>query len=57
MARRAALLFDLRDALGWETVPNRHAVDCHTHIWAYPGHLFDEFVEEAKRGREGFRST
>jgi hypothetical protein len=32
-------------------------VDCHTHIRAYPGHLFGEFVEQAKRGRDGFGST
>jgi len=29
-------------------------VDCHTHIWAYPGHLSDEFVEEANARSRGF---
>ena len=22
-------------------------VDCHTHLWSYPGHLSEEFVAEA----------
>ena len=29
-------------------------VDCHTHIWAYPGHLSDEFVAEANARSRGF---
>jgi uncharacterized protein len=29
-------------------------VDCHTHIMAYPGHLFDEFVNEANARSRGF---
>ena len=29
-------------------------VDCHTHIWSYPGHLSDEFVREANARSRGF---
>lgn len=28
-------------------------VDCHTHAWAYPGHLSDEFVNEANARSRG----
>jgi hypothetical protein len=28
-------------------------VDCHTHIWAYPGHLSEEFVAEANARARG----
>ncbi|MGD0123768.1 MAG: amidohydrolase family protein [Terriglobia bacterium] len=28
-------------------------VDCHTHIWQYPGHLSDEFVQEANQIARG----
>jgi predicted TIM-barrel fold metal-dependent hydrolase len=30
-------------------------VDCHSHIWAYPGHLSDEFVNEANARSRGHR--
>lgn len=30
-------------------------VDCHTHIWQYPGHLSDEFVSEANALARGHR--
>lgn len=26
-------------------------VDCHTHVWEYPGHLSDEFVRDSNRAR------
>jgi hypothetical protein len=29
-------------------------VDCHTHLFAYPGHLSDEFVREANARSRGF---
>ncbi len=29
-------------------------VDCHTHVFAYPGHLSDEFVREANARSRGF---
>jgi predicted TIM-barrel fold metal-dependent hydrolase len=28
-------------------------VDCHSHVWAYPGHLSDEFVNEANARSRG----
>jgi uncharacterized protein len=28
-------------------------VDCHTHLWSYPGHLSDEFVNEANARSRG----
>jgi hypothetical protein len=28
-------------------------IDCHSHIWAYPGHISDEFVEEANARSRG----
>ena len=28
-------------------------VDCHTHLWSYPGHLSDEFVDEANAKSRG----
>jgi len=28
-------------------------VDCHTHLWRYPGDLTEQFVEEARRMRAG----
>jgi predicted TIM-barrel fold metal-dependent hydrolase len=28
-------------------------VDCHSHVWAYPGHLSDEFVNEANAKSRG----
>jgi uncharacterized protein len=30
-------------------------VDCHSHVWAYPGHLSDEFVNEANARSRGHR--
>jgi hypothetical protein len=30
-------------------------VDCHSHIWAYPGHLSDEFVNEANARSRGHK--
>ncbi len=30
-------------------------VDCHSHAWAYPGHLSDEFVAEANARSRGHR--
>lgn len=30
-------------------------VDCHSHIWEYPGHLSDAFVEEANARSRGHR--
>jgi len=30
-------------------------VDCHTHAWAYPGHLSDEFVNEANARSRGHK--
>lgn len=29
-------------------------VDCHSHLWAYPGHLSDEFVNEANARSRGY---
>jgi predicted TIM-barrel fold metal-dependent hydrolase len=33
---------------------NTLLVDCHSHVWAYPGHLSDEFVNEANARSRGF---
>lgn len=30
-------------------------VDCHSHVWAYPGHLSDEFVNEANARSRGHK--
>jgi predicted TIM-barrel fold metal-dependent hydrolase len=30
-------------------------IDCHSHVWAYPGHLSDEFVNEANALSRGHR--
>lgn len=30
-------------------------IDCHSHIWEYPGHLSDAFVEEANARSRGYR--
>lgn len=30
-------------------------VDCHSHVWAYPGHLSDEFVDEANLKSRGHK--
>jgi hypothetical protein len=30
-------------------------VDCHSHVWAYPGHLSDEFVDEANARSRGHK--
>ena len=30
-------------------------VDCRSHVWAYPGHLSDEFVNEANARSRGHR--
>ena len=30
-------------------------VDCHSHVWVYPGHLSDEFVNEANARSRGHR--
>jgi uncharacterized protein len=30
-------------------------IDCHSHIWAYPGHLSDEFVNEANARSRGHK--
>ncbi len=33
--------------------PNRLIVDCHSHVFSYPGHLSEEFVAEADARARG----